>query len=114
LSRSPELLELQGICRKVFVEESVRDYVVRINRATRENSDIKLGTSTRAALSLQAASQAMAGIQGRGFVIPDDVKMLAPSVLSHRIVVTTEARLRGRSEDDVIRGILSTVPVPAE
>lgn len=110
----PELLELQGIYRRVFVEESIRDYVVRVNGATRENADIKLGTSTRAALGLQAASQAMAGVQGRGFVIPDDVKLLAPSVLSHRIIVKMEARLRGRSEDDIIREILSTVPVPAE
>jgi MoxR-like ATPase len=109
-----ELLELQRICKQVFVEESVRDYMIRVNGATRENSDIKLGTSTRAALGLQAASQAMAGIQGRGFVIPDDVKMLAPSVLSHRVIVKMEARLRGRSEDDIIREILSTVPVPAE
>jgi MoxR-like ATPase len=109
-----ELLELQSIYRRVFVEESIRDYVVRVNGATRENPDIKLGTSTRAALGLQAASQAMAGIQGRGFVIPDDVKMLASSVLSHRIMVNMEARLRGRSEDDIIREILSTVPVPAE
>jgi MoxR-like ATPase len=56
----------------------------------------------------------MAGIQGRGFVIPDDVKRLAPSVLSHRIMVKMEARLQGRAEDDIIREILSTVPVPAE
>jgi MoxR-like ATPase len=110
----PELLELQQIYRQVFVEDSVRGYVVRVNGATRENPDIKLGTSTRAALGLQAASQAMAGIQGRGFVIPDDVKALAPSVLSHRIILKTEARLRGRSEDDIIREIISTVPVPAE
>jgi len=110
----PELSELQGIHRQVFVEESIRDYVVRVNRATREHPDIKLGTSTRAALGLQAASQAMAGIQGRGFVIPDDVKTLAPSVLSHRIVLKTQALLRGRAEEDIIEEILSTVPVPAE
>jgi MoxR-like ATPase len=109
-----ELLELQNIYREIFVEETVRDYVVRVNRATRENADIRLGTSTRAALGLQSASQAMAGIQGRGFVIPDDVKTLALPVLSHRIIVKTAARLRGRSEEDIIREILSTVPVPTE
>lgn len=109
-----EILELQKIFRRVFVDESVRDYIVRVNAATRENPDIKLGTSTRAALGLQAASQAMAAIQGREYVIPDDVKALAPSVLSHRIIVKTEARLRGRSEESIIEAILSTVPVPAE
>jgi MoxR-like ATPase len=111
---SSELLELQDLCRQVFVEDSVRDYIIRVNAATRENPDIKLGTSTRAALGLQAAAQAMACIQGRGYVIPDDVKALAPSVLSHRVIVKTEARLRGRSEDGMIQEILSTVPVPTE
>ncbi len=111
---SPELMDLQTICRRVFVEDSVRDYIIRVNAATRENPDIKLGTSTRAALSLQAAAQAMACIQGRGYVIPDDVKTLAPAVLSHRIIVKTEARLRGRSEESIMQEILSTVPVPAE
>jgi MoxR-like ATPase len=111
---SSELVELQKICRQVFVEESIRDYIVRVNGATRENADIKLGTSTRAALGLQAASQALAGIQGREYVIPDDVKRLAPFVLSHRVIVKTEARLRGRSEDSIIEEILATLPVPAE
>jgi MoxR-like ATPase len=56
----------------------------------------------------------MAGIQGRGYVLPDDVKALAGPVLSHRIILKTEARLRGRAEEDVIEEILATVPVPAE
>lgn len=111
---SSELLELQKAFRGVFVDESVRDYIIRVNAATRENPDIKLGTSTRAALGLQTASQAMAAIRGREYVIPDDVKALAPFVLSHRIIVKTEARLRGRSEEGLIEAILETVPVPAE
>jgi MoxR-like ATPase len=111
---SSELLELQKLFRRVFVDESVRDYIIRVNGATRENPSIKLGTSTRAALGLQAASQAVAGIRGRGYVIPDDVKALAPYVLSHRMIVKTEARLRGRTEDGIIEEILATVPVPAE
>jgi len=111
---SSELLELQKIFRRVFVDQSVRDYIIKVNAATRDNTHIKLGTSTRAALGLQAASQAMAAIQGREYVIPDDVKALAPSVLSHRIIVKTEARLRGRSEDSIIEEILATVPVPAD
>jgi MoxR-like ATPase len=112
--QASDITELHEITARVFVEESVRDYIIRVNAATRESKDIKLGTSTRAALGLQAASQAMAGIQGRDYVIPDDVKGLAPFVLSHRLVVKTEARLRGRSEDSVIEEILATVPVPTE
>jgi MoxR-like ATPase len=109
-----ELLELQTICRRIFIENSVREYIVAINSNTRNHRDIKLGTSTRCALALQSASQAMAGIQGRNYVLPDDVKALAAPVLSHRIILKTEARLRGRTEEAVIEDILSSVPVPAE
>ena len=111
---TPELLELQSLTRRIFIETSVRDYIVAINNGTRNHKDIKLGTSTRCALALQSASQAMAGIQGRSYVLPDDVKALAAPVLSHRIILKTEARLRGRTEEEVIKEILSTVPVPTE
>ena len=109
-----ELLELQTICRRIFIEKSVRDYIVAVNSNTRNHRDIKLGTSTRCALALQSASQAMAGIQGRTYVLPDDVKALAAPVLSHRIIMKTEARLRGRIEEELIEEILSSVPVPTE
>ncbi|MGE5841609.1 MAG: AAA family ATPase, partial [Deltaproteobacteria bacterium] len=92
-----ELLELQALCRQIFIEDSVRDYIAAVNSRTRSHKDIKLGTSTRCALALQSASQARAGIQGRSYVLPDDVKALAVPVLSHRIILNTEARLRGRS-----------------
>jgi len=108
------LLELQAICRRIFIEDSVRDYIVAINSHTRNHRDIKLGTSTRCALALQSASQAMAAIQGRSYVLPDDVKALAGPVLSHRLILKTEARLRGRTEEEVIEEILATVPVPTE
>jgi MoxR-like ATPase len=109
-----ELLELQTICRGIFIEKSVRDYIVAVNSNTRNHKDIKLGTSTRCALALQSASQAMAGIQGRGYVLPDDVKALAAPVLSHRLILKTEARLRGRTEEEVVEEILSSVPVLTE
>jgi len=85
-----------------------------VTRATREHSDIRLGGSTRSALGLQAASQALAACRGRDYVLPDDVKSLAVPVLSHRIILKTEARLKGRSEEEVLAEILSTIPVPAE
>ncbi len=109
-----ELLDLQALSSRIFIEDSVRDYIIALNRATRDHEDIKLGTSARGSLNLQAASQAMAGCQGRDFVTPDDVKSLAVPVLAHRIIARTEARLRGRTEEDLINEILSTVPVPTE
>jgi MoxR-like ATPase len=109
-----QLLELQALCRRIFIEDSVREYIIAINSSTRNHRDIKLGTSPRCALALQSASQAMAGLQGRSFVLPDDVKALAAPVLSHRMIMKTEARLRGRTEQEVIEEILSSVPVPAE
>ncbi len=109
-----ELLELQGLARRTRVVEPVRSYILAVTRATREHPDIRLGGSTRSALGLQAASQAMAACRGRDFVIPDDVKALVSPVLSHRIILKTEARLRGRTEEELLRELLYTVPVPAE
>jgi MoxR-like ATPase len=111
---SGELLELQKMCRQVFVEDSVRDYIVAVNRATRTHPDLKLGASPRAALGLQSASQALAAMHGRNYILPDDVKSLAVPVLSHRVIPRTEARLKGRSEKDILEDLISTIPVPAE
>ncbi len=109
-----ELLELQKMCRKVFVENSVRGYMVAVTRATRGNSDIKLGASPRASLGLYQASKALAAIRGRSFVIPDDVKHLAVPALAHRLIARTEARLRGRSAEGIVEELVSSVPVPVE
>jgi MoxR-like ATPase len=109
-----ELLALQALARSTLIAEPVRRYIVAVARATREHTDIRLGGSTRSALGLQAASQALATCRGRGYVLPDDVKALAIPVLSHRIILKTEARLKGRSEEEVLTEILSTIPVPAE
>jgi MoxR-like ATPase len=109
-----ELLELQVLARHTLVIEPIRSYILAVTRATREHPDIRLGGSTRAALGLQAASQALAVCRGRDFVIPDDVKSLTIPVLSHRIIQKTEARLRGRAEEDLLREVLDSVPVPAE
>ena len=111
---SQELLKLQKLCRQVFVEDSIRNYIVEIIRATRIHADIKLGASPRASLGLHQASQTLAAIRGRGYVIPDDVKYLARPTLAHRIIARTEARLRGHSSDEIIKEILSKVPVPVE
>jgi len=109
-----DVLTLQKITRRVYVEESVQGYVTALTRATRTHGDIRLGTSPRSSQGLHSAAQALAAIQGRGYVIPDDVKALAVPVLAHRLIVKTEARLRGITEEDMIQEIVSTVPVPIE
>jgi len=109
-----ELIKLWGLCRQVYVEDSVRDYAIAISRATRSHDDIKLGASPRASLGLHLASQALAAIRGRDYVIPDDVKYLAVPVMAHRLIARTEARLRGHSLADIISEVVSAVPVPVE
>lgn len=98
----------------IRVEDSVRDYIVRVSRATRQNGDIQLGASPRATLALYQASQAWAAIHGREYVLPDDVKALAPSIFSHRLMIAPQAQLRGRSAQELISDIVTSVPVPVE
>jgi MoxR-like ATPase len=107
-----QILHLQQEVRMVRVEESVRRYIVNVCRATRRHDDIQLGASPRATLALYRTCQALAAIDGRDFVIPDDVKQMAPYVLTHRLMVNPQTRLRGRRPEDVIRDVVGAVPVP--
>lgn len=109
-----EILALQAERRQVRVEESLRSYIVKITRATRQHSEIELGASPRATLALYQAAQAWAAIHGREYVLPDDIKTLAPAVLNHRLIIAPHAQLRGRRPDEVIAGIVESVPVPVE
>ncbi len=109
-----EIITLQLERQKVRVEDSVRDYVVRIARATRQNSDIQLGASPRATLALYQSAQAWAAIQGREYVLPDDIKHIATSVLCHRMMISPQAQLRGRTAQELVTDIVTTVPVPVE
>ncbi len=108
------IITLQMQVRAVRVEESVRRYIVQVCRATRDHADIELGASPRATMALYHTAQALAAIRNRDFVIPDDVKLLAPAVLVHRLVVNPQTRLRGRTPVDVLHDVMSTVPVPVE
>ncbi|MSQ33401.1 MAG: MoxR family ATPase [Dehalococcoidia bacterium] len=107
-----ELLALQSAVGLVKVEDSVRDYVVQVSRATRGHRGVELGASPRATLALYRSSQAWAALHGRDYVLPDDVKTLAPSVLTHRLTLGAESRLRGHAPADVVKEVLSQVPVP--
>lgn len=109
-----DILSMQQEIRTVRVENSVRQYIVNICRATRAHADVMLGASPRATMALYRTCQARAAINGRDFVIPDDVKEMAPPVLTHRLVVNPQTRLRGRVPEDVVREIVDTVPVPVE
>jgi MoxR-like ATPase len=109
-----DILVMQEAVRTVRVEASVRDYIVSICRGTRTHEDILLGASPRATMALYRTAQARAAINGHDFVIPDDVKEMAPYVLTHRLVVNPQTRLRGREPEDIVRDVINTVPVPVE
>ena len=109
-----EILELQEQRKDIRVEESIRSYMVKVARATRDHAEIELGASPRATLALFQTSQAWAGIQGRDYVLPDDVKFMAPHVLTHRLMISPQAQLRGRRPDELVADIVDSVPVPVE
>ena len=109
-----DLLAMQEQVKSVLVEESVREYMVDVVRATREHEAVELGVSPRGTLALYRTVQALASLRGRTFVIPDDVKYLAPPVLTHRIIISPQTRLRGRRPEEVMAEIVGTVPVPVE
>ena len=109
-----EVLKLQEQRKDIRVEETVRKYIVKVARATREHAEIELGASPRATLALYQTSQAWAGIQGRDYVLPDDVKFMAPHVLTHRLMISPRAQLRGRRPDEMVADIVDSVPVPVE
>jgi MoxR-like ATPase len=109
-----EIAELQRLRRRVRVEDSLRAYTVAVARATRAHPDISLGASPRATLGLFQTAQAWAAIQGRDYVLPDDIKKMAPHVLTHRLIIAPQAQLRGREPSELIADIVAEVPVPVE
>jgi MoxR-like ATPase len=112
--QAADLLAMQQQIQEILVEESVRDYVVKVVRATRKHAAVELGVSPRGTLALYKTAQALAAVRDRQFVIPDDVKYLAPPVLTHRIIISPQTRLRGRRPEEVMAEIVETVPVPVE
>jgi len=106
-----ELLALAGQVWEVHVDDSLRDYVVRLVQATRSHPDVALGASPRGTLALFKTAQALAAIRGRDYVLPDDVKKLAPLTLEHRLIIRPESALRGRTAADVLAGILHDTPL---
>ena len=106
-----ELRQMQVGVKEIYVDQGVANYIVRLVGATREHADVYLGASPRGSLHLYKAAQAMAAINGRDYVIPDDVKQLAVPVLGHRLIVRSQASLREVDNDAIVREVLSTVPI---
>jgi MoxR-like ATPase len=106
------LLQLQEAIKDVYIDDLIEEYIVALVAATRNHEDIYLGASTRGTLALYRTAQARAAIQGRDFVIPDDVKELALPVLGHRLIINPAARMRNVSARGIVHEILNSVPVP--
>src|SRR5213592_2355837 len=107
-----ELTSAQNAVREVFVKPELREYIARLVGRTRTNPEVALGASTRGTLNLYHASQAYAAVQGRGYVLPDDIKALAESVLAHRIILRPNAEMQGQSAGKLVAGLLEREHVP--
>jgi MoxR-like ATPase len=107
-----ELTSVQEMVKRVYVSPAVKQYIVDLIRATRGNKDLYLGSSPRGSLNLFKGAQARAAMLGRDFVLPDDIKALATSLLSHRIIVSPATRLNDVNPGQVIDEIFSSLPVP--
>lgn len=109
-----QLIELQQLVQGVYVEDSVKNYMVELASQTRENNYVFLGVSPRATIALMKASQAYAFMKGRSYVIPDDVQYLAPYVFSHRLVLKPDARYDDVTAEEIIERIIAKTPVPTK
>lgn len=107
-----EILKVQKIIKEVHVSEPIKRYIVEIVRETRQHPEVFLGASPRGSLGLFQAGQARAAINGRDFVLPDDIKVLASNILSHRVVISPAARLSDVKATRIIREILDSLAVP--
>ncbi len=112
VATSDEIVFMQDAAREVFVDDLVREYLVAIVESTRGDEDVSLGCSPRGSISLFRAGQALAMVRGRDFVLPDDIKELAEPVVSHRMIITAAARMRGTKGSDVVGRIVDRLPVP--
>ena len=106
------ILEMQEAVNSIYVDSLIREYIVKLTESTRSHPDVYLGASPRASLGLFKTSRALALIRERDYVIPDDVKFLAPTVLSHRIILAPSARMQGIRSMDIVNNLLSELAIP--
>ncbi|WP_332633396.1 AAA family ATPase [Halalkalibacter flavus] len=107
-----EVVDIQSEITKVLVSEDVKMYMIDLVHETRQNRAVELGVSPRGTIALMKASQAYAFVKGREYVLPDDVKHLAPYILAHRMMLTAEAKMSNRTQEEVISSILEQVRIP--
>jgi len=107
-----EILHARAAAERVHADPALAEYVVAVSTATRADPRVQLGASPRAGLALLRAAKALALLEGRGYVLPEDVKALAGSVLTHRLILTPDARARGSRAEEVVVSALDAVPVP--
>lgn len=112
VASSEEIAPLQEEVSHIHVEKTVKDYLITLVQATRNNSQLRSGISPRGSLALYRSAQALAGIRNRNYVTPEDVKEMAKSVFRQRLLLTSESVIRGIAPDRIIQSILDTVPVP--
>jgi MoxR-like ATPase len=108
----PQLLEAIEAVRHVYVSLAVKEYAVNLVNRTRQHEEVYLGASPRGSLGLFRAGQTLAGLAGRAFVLPDDIKKAAIPVLAHRVIVGPAARLRELTAERIVQEILDSVPIP--
>jgi MoxR-like ATPase len=106
-----DLIEMQHQVWEIFVDDSLQDYIIKLVNATRNHPDLALGASPRASLALYKASQALAALKGRDHVIPDDIQILVPLIITHRLILSPEAELRGRSAPGIVQDLIDKVPL---
>jgi MoxR-like ATPase len=106
-----ELRQMQSAVKEIYVDQAVAEYIVRLVTATREHPDVYLGASPRGSINLYRSAQAFAAMDGRDYVIPDDVKGLAVAVLAHRLIVKSQASLREVDPDRIVHEIIEQVPI---
>ena len=100
--------------RAVHVDDELRQYITRLVRATRAHEAVELGARPRGTLASDRAAQALAALRGRDYVLPDDIKALWAPILTHRIILSSESRLRGRTMESILRDVVAQIPVPVE
>ena len=109
---SAEVLAIQESITKIHVDPLVRDYLLSLAEATRQDSALRAGVSPRGSLALYRASQALAAVRNRDYVIPEDVKELAPPVFRQRLLLSPESMMRGVAPDRIISSVLDRIPAP--
>lgn len=107
-----QIAEYQKTIKKILIENNLLKYIAAITDNTRANANLFLGASPRASLAIMNASKALAAMNGRDFVTPDDIKKVAPSILRHRILLTPEREMEGFTADKVVHQIMETIEIP--